>query len=253
MARRIHTEVIEPILKGAPIASDRLEALAASYQDFFGVPPEHAWAQMLVDEVAEAKRAKLAHEAKIAVSARPGLVEKPNVWATTYRAEGGARAAMPTFAKGREIKTRPEWVYKRPDEWLLAIWGELEEGKPQILQYITFGRGEAIPYLDEKGWARIVMLRAIRRLAQADGGGLPEHILDDTLIIWLIDRMGFEGGGGSEHVTATTLIRWLISPDELADELERYARRVAERQSDTEASETEDKFFSLAKRVRSFG
>jgi hypothetical protein len=247
MAHRISTEVLELIAKGGTLSAKQGTALANLYAAFFGARPKQVWAEILIEEIGEAKRAKLAHEAAKAVQARPAFVDTANAWSVT------SHATEPGRAKERQIPVRAVWAYKGDRKGLVELRGKLESGEPQVLGYVPIDFREwdlPDPYEDEIAWAYKVLVETVGRVAQGDYDRIPEYILDHRLIAWFVDRMGFEGGGGRDHVSAATLLNWLISPAELADELEKYGRRVAERQYDDEADETEEKFSSLAQRVR---
>lgn len=253
MVKRIYAEVIEPMLRGAPVSPEHLNVLAKSYEGLFGVAPEHAWAQVLVQEIAEAKRAKLAQKAAEATQVRPANVQADDAWSIMLHATKSGLVKYPGLQKPTRIPVSPVWIYKNTRDGLIALWGEVETGKPQLLLFVTVAFGDwdpPEPYADETIWANNVLVQAIQKLAQLNCGMLPEYILDDQLVTWLIDRMGFEGGGGPDHVSEATLVKWLLSPERLGEELEKYGRRTAETQHDDEASETVGKFCSLAERVR---
>jgi len=253
MARRLSKEVLEPMLKGGVVSSEQADALERAYEIFFGTPPEYGWARVLVEEIARAKKAKLAVQAAKAVAAHPELVQTADTWSVTLQATKQGSDKYPQFRESKQIPVRPVWVYRSESEALVALWGELQEGKPQIVGYVRFENAEWGPpdaYEDAAAWANMVLLRTVATVAERDGGRIPDYIFDHHLITWLVGRMGFEGGGGPNHVSAATLINWLISPDDLADALEEYGHRVARGLHDDKADEIEAKFFSLAERVR---
>ncbi len=95
---------------------------------------------------------------------------------------------------------------------------------------------------------------------------MPAYADDPELVAWLIARMGFEGGGGRAAMTSRKLKELVLDPAALADAIDRFADRLAERLRDRpdepddngelcepEAQWGRDRLTQLAARVRERG
>ena len=275
MAHRIRDEICEPILHGVPDSLKLRDSLPKAYAALFGAPPEHAWAQVLLGGISEAKKALVTSEMKKAVDANPKLLGTVTGHAVTYGLTKQGRQNLPNMPNKFQVSVRPVCIYESVDKATYAVWGELVKGKPEVLYYLEGLHKAWLPpesYEHPDTWARRILLRTISRLAQWPSDvRLPEYVLDCGLIAFLVKRMGFEGGGGQDgQITSARMLELLVAPIELANEIEAYGKRIANRQSKERAIESdtaegiiineedrvedaldiEQRFLAMAKRVR---
>ena len=78
--------------------------------------------------------------------------------------------------------------------------------------------------------------------------------MDLELIALLIERAGFDGGGGARgRLSGPSLLRLLADPRKLADGVEAFGSRHAERLPDDEADRAEAGYRAIANGIRARG
>jgi hypothetical protein len=258
MLHRIQSEIVSPRLRDELVSPEQRRALDAAYGELFGAPPEQAWAQLLVEEIRQAKLDKLGQEMGVAVRAARTNTDPPanDGTSATLALTVKGRDAYPQIPTNQVLNVHPTVERISGDSATFTIGGDLN-GEPRTVGRMVGRLGPRTngPCVSYEAGARAneVLLRAIERLAGWPGSStLPDYVLDQQLIQMLIERMGFEGGGGPHRVlSAQRVFEFLVDPAALADEVESYCATTADRLDESSAQKMETGFRGIAARIRS--
>jgi hypothetical protein len=245
MAYRMVYETLLPIVRGEPISPAIRDGVEKTYREVFGGPPSAAWADVLVEEIARAKREKLEWD-----RFSSGLVQAPLdesssvVHGLQISGEEQQRVEVPVT-----VRLARKWG----DREVYELSGRLADGRI-VKAYIIGQRGEGGPPrpYEPKFRAARALVDAVHTLASWPVViSLPEYILDEELIALLVERMGFDGGGGrAGTMTEKTMRELIVDPLRLAEEIDRYAERVSERSDEENAAIATSRFRAMSQRVR---
>jgi hypothetical protein len=210
-----------------------------------------AWCEVVVDEIAAAKRDKLEWEQHLA-DAGSGKAQDEAA-ASVERVELISRdareGAKPVL---HNVPMAARLVQKHGKREIYELTGRLDDvHELKILISGTRGAYDFPEPYDALPRAARAVLGAIEKLASWPGVQLPAYAVDIELVAWLVERMGFEGGGGrGGTISAKRMIGLLSDPALLAEEILAFAERLAERGDDEVATNAHARFGAMAARVR---
>jgi hypothetical protein len=243
MAHRI-SRLLVPVSHGEPCAPELRQAIERMFHASCPLPVEQAWAEILLDQIEQARLNKLKWEAFLADKKPQQLPEKTEIRGQVIGS--GTATTLP----GKVTLLR-QWGNRQ----LLQIDGQLEDGRP--VQGYLIGTLEAptppFPHNPEVSATRVLCntISEIGRWPAANR--IPDYLLDVELISWLVERMGFEGGGGGGAggtISRSSITKLVVDPSALAAEIEKFSQRVEERCTDEEARVMRTRFQALAERIR---
>jgi hypothetical protein len=248
-ARRLFFNVIEPAMAGHPMTSDGIAAIWDAYIRVFAESPGLAGASILKEEIQRAQRGLL--EANFAAaSALPPKVEPLGWFVDVTKTAKGARAYpdLPRHARLPLIAIRSYTLRGKVTVHVEARYN----GQRVIDAFVEGTYGDVPPAVlgtTPAEHATGVMARAVQRATELGCVPLPDYLMDPELIAVLIERAGFDGGGGAK-LSGPTLLRLLADPHALADDVEAFGCRHAERLSDDNAYSAEARYRQIANRIR---
>jgi hypothetical protein len=249
-ARRLADELLRPVLRFEPIHSQKRAALLEVYQSCFGSRPSLAWAGVLTQEIQTARRTILSvSDAKASEQDPP-----PATTSITFEKTSRGHARHPDRPAKFPVNVRQQLLWTDGVRATVGLVGELD-GVTEVLTSIagTFGPVPPLPAAaTAQSEAPLVLLRAMGRASQLGfSPPFPPYVLDLELIAWLIERVSFDGGGGSRgRLSGDRMEALLSNPKALADEVDSYAARDADRLDDDDALDAERDYAALADKIR---
>jgi hypothetical protein len=244
MAIRLIGDLLLPVARGEPADPKHLRAMEKMYRAVFVLPPELAWAEVLVEEIGKARREQLKWEVATASPPKePGPVSE--VKGTTVE-----KPPRPVT-----IPITCTLLRKWGDRELYVLTGVREDGSP-LNELVMGERSDASPLVpyDNVARAKQVLEQTSDKIGRWPAAReLPAYVVDHELVAWLVERMGFGGGGGGGiggKIKTESMIALVADPAALAVAILAHADRIAERVDDATAEKTELHFREMAARVR---
>jgi hypothetical protein len=227
---------------GEPIPARAAELVLELHQELYGVAAEHHWAHVLIDEIGVAKLQSL-RNAKLDDHRHVPLESSATLTPT-------GRAAA--HAKPVSVSIKTMRIQSAPGRAMRAVYQQV--GDEFVLRGIEHLSRRQVPMTysaeDIKRAHEILAVVRLRLTLLPWPQTLPSYADNPVLVAWLYRRAGFGGRGGQETVQSRTLCAWLSDANELAMQIERYAKRRAERCTDEEAEVLEEGLLELAGFVR---
>jgi hypothetical protein len=250
MAARLVEDFLLPTVRGEPLLPEHAELLEKAYKGRFGHRIDHQWAEILVDELGKVVRGDL----QARVGPNPDGKLKGDEGVIRLHRKPAALERDPNTPTELEVTVRRQLLHQSGNKALFGWVGRLF-GEEQIILYEsgTFVDPQSAASTTEPGpeQARIVLLNTIVRMSTVSGSApVPAWVLDVELVEFLIQRRGFEGGGGRKKLTGKALVELLADRMVLADHIEEFGARNAERLEDETANRWADRCGALAQRIR---
>jgi hypothetical protein len=282
MAKLLERRLTGPVLRGEPVSAAQREGLGLAFQAALVCKLDELWAHVLVHEIGNAKRDKLADEAtrvrraKLAWEAARQTEQKTLAHPTKTTFAGKAEDESGKTVRTK-IESEKETATINGDECAMKCRLPHTTEPAVTTGELVDAKVASIPY-DARARAQLTLDETKRSLAELSPTLLVPGYADDVeLTEWSTERMGFEGGGGSSRaIKGETLADLYLHSKDLAEKVEAHAMSIAspttkgndtpvdppnathpleETSGDPQLGEDEDSFtvqrlLSLAQRVR---